>query len=92
MVTLILAVQAANRCRFSSTSQAEVIATSATTVQCLHALLGVAVVSGAWRDFLPSWLAAVFVLGKLEHQVCKAEIDSVALGWCWQHQRVLYLT
>ena len=46
MVVLILAVQTTNRCRFSSTPQAEAIATSATTVQCLHALLGAVVVSG----------------------------------------------
>ena len=65
------------------------MATSANVTQCLHALLGVVVVSGSWRDFLPSWLAAVFVLGKVEHRMRKAKIDSATLGWCWQHQRAL---
>jgi len=81
MATLILAVQAVNVCRSSSISQAEVIATSATTVQCLHALLGALVVSGICRDFLPSWLAAVFVLGKVERRMHKPQIEGAALTW-----------
>lgn len=83
MVVLILAVQTANRCRFSSTPQAEAIATSATTVQCLHALLGAVVVSGAWRDFLPSCLVVVFALGAVEQRVHKLQIEGAALTWCF---------
>ena len=70
----------------------EVVATSATTTQRLHALLATVVVSGIWRDFLPSWLGAVFVLGEVEQRIRKVEIDSAALAWCSMHQRAVQMT
>ena len=68
------------------------MATSANVTQRLHALLGAVVVSGAWRDFLPSWLAAVFVLGEVERRVHKPQIEGAALTWCFWWQGALQLT
>ena len=79
-------------CRSSSISKAEVVATSATITRRLHALLATVVVSGIWRDFLPSRLGVVFVLGEVEQRTRKVKIDSAALAWCYMHQRAVQMT
>ena len=58
------------------------MATRATVTQCLHALLGLVVVSGVQRDFVPRRLRSVLVLGKVEQRMRRAEIDSAALVRC----------
>ena len=63
------------------------MATSVTITRRLHALLPTVVVSGIWRDFLPSWLGAVFVLGEVEQRIRKVEIDSAALASGLMHQK-----
>ena len=57
--------------------------TSVITALRLHALLGAAVVSGVWRDFVQSRLAAVFVLGEVERRMHKPQIEGAALTWCF---------
>ena len=79
-------------CRSSSISKAEVVATNATITQRLHALLATGVVPGVWRDFVPSRLCAVFVLGEAEQRMRKVEIGSAALAWCSMHQRAVQMT
>ena len=66
--------------------------TSVITTLRLHALLGAAVVSGVWRDFVPSRLAAVFVLGEVEQRMCKVEIDSAAMTWYYRYKRAPQMT
>ena len=57
--------------------------TSGKVTQRLHALLGSAVLAGVRRDFLPSCLIVVFVLGKVERRPHKVQIDGAAHTWCF---------
>ena len=92
MRTLTLAVQAAGKGRSSSTSRAEVVATSANITVRLHALLGAAVVSGVWRDFLPTHLVGVPVLGQVDHPIRKVQNGGAVLTWWYRWQRALQMT
>ena len=51
------------------------MATRATVMQRLHTLLGLVVVSGVQRDFVPRRLRSVLVLGKVEQRMRRAEIE-----------------
>ena len=78
--------------RSSSTSRAEVVATSANITVRLHALLGAAVVSGVWRDFLPTHLVSVPVLGQVDHPIRKVQNGGAVLTWWYRWQRALQMT
>ena len=77
--TLLLVVQAVERCRSSSSSLAEVMLISSKVTQRLQPLLGAVAVSRLCPNFLPSRLAGVFVLGQVQLWKRQAQNGGAAL-------------
>ncbi len=61
--------------------------TSATITVRLHALLGAAVVSGVWCDFVPSHLVGVPVWGQADHPIRKVQNGGAVLARWYRWQR-----